>query len=252
MRIDYIPAHPSNHYQGRAGNSILYIVMHYTGNNGDTAAGNGNYFSGANIGTSAHYFVDAGNVVQSVKDADAAWHCGGPLESAHHPYRGICTNRNSIGVEMCSMIRDGKYTIPDATVDRALELVRYLMDRYNIPASRVIRHYDVTGKRCPEPWVRNESLWTSFKSRLEEEDMTEKQVREIARDEILKVLAEQRHSSVDDFTGRIHTELQALAATGTLKGKGGSEAHKGIDMTEDMARVLTLAKDYTDKVFDSD
>lgn len=82
--------------------------------------------------------------------------------------------------------------------------------------------------------------------------MDENTVREIARDETLKVLAEQRHSSVDEFTGRIHTELQALAATGTLKGKGGSEAYKGIDMTEDMARVLTLAKDYTDKVFDSE
>lgn len=86
----------------------------------------------------------------------------------------------------------------------------------------------------------------------EDFEVDEKTMREIARDEILKVLAEQRHKSVDEFAGRIGKELQALAAAGTLKGKGGSEAYKGIDMTEDMARVLTLAKDYTDKVFDSE
>ena len=216
MRIDYIPAHPSNHYQGRAGNSILYIVMHYTGNNGDTAAGNGNYFSDPNIGTSAHYFVDTDNVVQSVKDTDAAWHCGGSLESSHHPYHYICTNRNSIGVEMCSVIRDGKYTIPDATVDRALELVRYLMGRYNIPASRVIRHYDVTGKACPEPWVRNSSLWTSFKSRLEEKDMTDKQVREIFAGMMPK-----RYKTVDELPAALQPEIRELIAAGALKGQGG-------------------------------
>jgi len=32
----------------------------------------------------------------------------------------------------------------------------------------VVRHYDVTGKDCPEPWVRDESLWRKFKARLVE------------------------------------------------------------------------------------
>lgn len=166
MEIKFIPAHSSNYYSGRSGNSILYIVVHYTANNGDTAAGNGNYFSGANRQASAHYFVDENSIVQSVKDSDGAWHCGGSLESSHHPYRNICTNRNSIGIEMCSDIVNGKYVITEATVNRTVELVKMLMKKYNIAADHVIRHYDVTGKRCPEPWVRDESKWIDFKKRL--------------------------------------------------------------------------------------
>lgn len=166
MNIPFVPADPSNYYSGRGGNSIKYIVMHYTANDGDTDEGNAHYFQGAGRRASAHYFVDEDSVTQSVRDRDAAWHCGGALESSHHPLRGICMNRNSLGVEMCSDIVGGKYTITPQTVDRAVELVRYLMAKYDIDVDHVVRHYDVTGKLCPEPWVRDESLWRKFKARL--------------------------------------------------------------------------------------
>ena len=57
-------------------------------------------------------------------------------------------NRNSLGVEMCSDIVGGKYTITPQTVDRAVELVKYLMAKYGIDVDHVVRHYDVTGKDC--------------------------------------------------------------------------------------------------------
>lgn len=166
MDIKFKAADPSNHYAGRDGNAIRYIVLHYTANNGDTAQNNADYFAGANRRASAHYFVDENEVVQSVRDTDAAWHCGGSIESDHHPLRGICTNRNSLGVEMCSDIVGGKYVITAQTVDLTVQLVRQLMAKYRIPIARVVRHYDVTGKDCPEPWVRDESLWRKFKARL--------------------------------------------------------------------------------------
>lgn len=168
MDIKFKAADPSNHYAGRDGNAIRYIVLHYTANNGDTAQNNADYFAGANRRASAHYFVDENEVVQSVRDTDAAWHCGGSIESDHHPLRGICTNRNSLGVEMCSDIVGGKYVITAQTVDLTVQLVRQLMAKYRIPIARVVRHYDVTGKDCPEPWVRDESLWRKFKARLVE------------------------------------------------------------------------------------
>lgn len=127
MNIPFVPADSSNYYSGRGGNSIKYIVMHYTANDGDTDEGNAHYFQGAGRRASAHYFVDEDSVTQSVRDNDAAWHCGGALESSHHPLRGICMNRNSLGVEMCSDIVGGKYNITPQTVDRAVELVKYLM-----------------------------------------------------------------------------------------------------------------------------
>lgn len=177
MDIKFKAADPSNHYAGRDGNAIRYIVLHYTANNGDTAQNNADYFAGANRRASAHYFVDENEVVQSVRDTDAAWHCGGSIESDHHPLRGICTNRNSLGVEMCSDIVGGKYVITAQTVDLTVQLVRQLMAKYRIPIARVVRHYDVTGKDCPEPWVRDESLWRKFKARLTVKDPIEEEIK---------------------------------------------------------------------------
>ena len=167
MNIPFVPADPSNYYSGRGGNSIKYIVVHYTAGNGDTAMNNAQYFhNNDGLNASAHYFVDEHSVVQSVRDTDGAWHCGGPLESPHHPLHNICMNRNSLGVEMCSDKVNGKYVITAQTVDRTVELVRWLMAKYGIHVDHVVRHYDVTGKDCPEPWVRDESLWRKFKARL--------------------------------------------------------------------------------------
>lgn len=55
-------------------------------------------------------------------------------------------NRNSLGVEMCSDKVNGKYVITAQTVDRTVELVRWLMDKYGIDVDHVVRHYDVTAR----------------------------------------------------------------------------------------------------------
>ena len=153
--MKYIPAHVTNFSVGRK-QTIDHIVIHYTGNDGDTAEGNGKYFSGAGRAASAHYFVDENEVVQSVREGDVAWHAG-----------NWQMNARSIGVEMCSR-KDagGLYFIPEATVRNAQALVRELMAKYGIGVDAVIRHYDVTGKKCPEPYVRQPALWEKFKEGL--------------------------------------------------------------------------------------
>ena len=40
------------------------------------------------------------------------------------------------------------------------------MQKYNIPADHVIRHYDVTGKICPNPYVMDEEKWIQFKTAI--------------------------------------------------------------------------------------
>lgn len=140
---------------------IKYIVIHYTGNNGDTALANTNYFKSYR-GASAHYFVDENNIYQSIEDKNIAWHCG--ANSYKHPY---CRNSNSIGVELCSRKNsNGTYYFKPKTVDNAVWLVKQLMAKYNVPITNVVRHYDVTGKICPEPYVRNSKAWNEFKIRL--------------------------------------------------------------------------------------
>ena len=162
------PANPSNYGGSRPLSSIRYIVIHYTGNNGDTAAGNGNYFQKNVVKTSAHYFVDSTTIVQSVPDSRIAWHCGAKVY-LHREAR----NANSIGIELCDDVKDGTVYPTQATIDRALELTRYLMKTYNIPASNVIRHYDVSGKLCPAYWCGTDeknALWkTAFWNRLSEQ-----------------------------------------------------------------------------------
>ena len=143
---------------------IKYIVVHYTGNNGDSALANTNYFK-VYRGASAHYFVDENNIYQSIENKNIAWHCG--ANSYKHPY---CRNSNSIGVELCSYITGGKYAFKPKTVDNAVWLVKELMAKYNVPITNVLRHYDVTGKICPEPYVRDSEAWNDFKTRLIEEN----------------------------------------------------------------------------------
>ena len=133
-----------------------YIVIHYTGNATDTARNNAKYFKNGKRNASAHYFVDANEIVQIVKDSDASWGVGKKYGNAR--LWGKCTNANSINIEMCST--NGK--IDDATMKNTEDLVRSLMARYNIPIQNVVRHYDVCAKRCPgwDGWLpNNESEW---------------------------------------------------------------------------------------------
>ena len=71
---------------------------------------------------------------------------------------------------MCSEKDDkGQYYINQATQNRTIRLIKVLMKQYNIPVENVLRHYDVTGKLCPEPFVRNQVQWLDFKKMLNEQ-----------------------------------------------------------------------------------
>lgn len=145
---------------------IKYIVIHYVGAV-STAENNTKYFKSVNRQASAHYFVDDTSIWQCVEDKDSAWHCGGGLQGLlGHKYYKKCLNSNSIGVEMCCYRNGSKLDISDKTISNTIELVKELMKKYNISASNVIRHYDVTGKKCPAPFVSNSNRWNDFKSRL--------------------------------------------------------------------------------------
>lgn len=169
----------SKHNQNAGTTSrIKYIVIHYVGALGGAKA-NCEYYAGGNRGASAHYYVGFdGEIWQSVEDANIAWHCG--AFSYVHPE---CRNANSIGIEMCVRKRSTKtmnatdkdWYFEDETVLSTIELTRYLMKKYNIPASHVIRHYDVTGKICPNPFVYNtgDYTWDEFKKEISAETLSQ-------------------------------------------------------------------------------
>lgn len=139
---------------------ILFLVIHFTSNKGDTAKNNADYFAREIVKASAHYFVDENEIWQSVPDDCVAWHCGG--STYYHPE---CRNSNSIGVEICMNDKQGK--VREKAIEHAAVLIRELMDKYDITAERVIRHYDVTHKNCPAPMVEDPARWKVFKRKLE-------------------------------------------------------------------------------------
>lgn len=152
------------HVNYRAGNSgRKYIVIHYTGNPSDAAAGNANYFRTTYRGASANYFVDPTDVYEVVAPDNTSWAVG--VNYGHNNLFGICTNENSINIEMCST----NSAILQATVNNTIELTKKLMARYGIPVSNVVRHWDVCSKRCPgwAGWLPgDESKWNAFKAAL--------------------------------------------------------------------------------------
>lgn len=159
----------------RDSREIKYIVLHYVGALGGAEA-NCRYSASKYIGASAHYFVGhTGEVWQSVEDKDIAWHCG--AKSYRHP---DCRNSNSIGVEMCVRKRDitsmgatdTDWYFEPKTIAAARQLVLELMGRYGIPVENVLRHYDVTGKCCPNPYVLDVALWDEFKDMLQAPGLT--------------------------------------------------------------------------------
>ena len=63
---------------------------------------------------------------------------------------------------MCNSLN----SVPEKVKENTKQLVEYLMEKYNVDADHVLRHYDVTHKTCPAPWVKNVALWNNFKAEL--------------------------------------------------------------------------------------
>lgn len=156
-----------NYGSKRNTNVIKFLVYHYTSNDGDTDEANATYFHNNKVGASAHRFVDDDSVTISVPDNYVAWAVGGGLQTNKgHRYYKICTNTNSISIEMCDTIRNGKYEVSAKTRANAIALGKELIKKYGIKKEYVIRHFDVTGKLCPLYFVNDEKAWEDFKNEL--------------------------------------------------------------------------------------
>lgn len=129
------------------------IVVHYTGNPGTTAINNRNYFE--NLKTkhttyaSSHYVIGLeGELIQCVPLNEVAY-------ASNH------RNNDSISIETCHPDSNGKFT--DATYDSLVALVALLIHEYDLEREDIIRHYDVTGKKCPLYFVDHPDEWEEFK-----------------------------------------------------------------------------------------
>lgn len=136
-----------------------YIVIHDTDNRqaGANAMANRNYFANhPNAKASAHYIIDEGNIIQALEDTWKGWHVG----DGNNPN---INNSTTIAIELC--VNEGNDF--DKTLENGVQLTKYLMNKYNIPAENVVMHRDASGKTCSRMMIEDRpSLWPYFKDRI--------------------------------------------------------------------------------------
>lgn len=150
---------------------VKKCVLHYTANPGAGADNHRRYFSNAQVYASAHIFVDKAEAICIIPLNEVAYHANDiqQRDSAGNPYRGVAAlkpNANflSIGVEMC-LEKDGSFH--SDTVERTEDVFVELCNKFGLdPIDDIVRHYDITHKNCPAPWVSNSQKFVDFKNRV--------------------------------------------------------------------------------------
>lgn len=149
---------PVNKYSrpGTALSEVKGIVVHYTANPGTTARQNRDYFANLakshETSASSHFVIGLkGEIIQCIPCNEIA-------------YASNERNKDTIAIECCIEDESGKFN--EDTYQSLVELVTWLIGRYDLSIEDVIRHYDVTGKNCPKYFVEHESAWVDFKEDL--------------------------------------------------------------------------------------
>lgn len=167
-------------------NGVKKIVLHWTANPGAGAVNHVTYFGVTlpaqskikeQLGkkatyASAHIFVDSKEAVCIIPLNEVAYHANDHYETNENGevFRGVKelnpnANKLSVGVEMC-LEKDG--TISSTTIQRTVEVIAELCKMYKLSEKDIVRHYDVTHKNCPAPFVKDEKLFVDFKKKVRE------------------------------------------------------------------------------------
>ena len=157
-------ANRKNYGYSRSTRNIKWIVVHFTANDGDSDESNARYFKNNIKKASAHYFVDDDSVTQSVPDNYVAYSVGGDKykNTKGAKYFNIVNNTNSLNIELCDTVKNGKNDLSAKTRANAILLIKQKAKKYGIDRNHIIRHYDVTGKNCPKYFVEDSYSWNRF------------------------------------------------------------------------------------------
>lgn len=139
---------------GTAREEINGIVIHYTANPGSGAQANRDYFEGLKDShitkASSHFVVGLeGEIIQCIPTAEIA-------------YASNERNRDTVAIECCYENEDGSFN--QETYNEVIHLTAWLCAKFGLDENDVIRHYDVTGKKCPLYYVEHEDAWEQFRA----------------------------------------------------------------------------------------
>lgn len=167
---------------------VKAVVVHYTANDdrGANAMRNRNYFNngspdekGKPRPASAHYCVDSERIVQCLPGNELGYHVGDPRKNT------LCRQRNrelsagfktpnfrTVGLEMC-VNADGDF---NRMRGRSISLAARLLYENDLTTRGLVRHWDVTGKICPEYYApvgkqaaANAAAWIGFCTQVGDE-----------------------------------------------------------------------------------
>ena len=129
------------HYTGQAGTDADKLALFYK----NVAAGM--FPDKPNSWTSTQYIIGLnGKIIRIIPDNEIAYAASGK-------------NNGTLHIEVCYSKAGGEFE--EASIEALRELVQYLMKKYGIPAEKVLRHYDLTGKYCPWFYV-DENRWAAL------------------------------------------------------------------------------------------
>ena len=158
---------------------VRAIVIHWTANKarGANAMANRNYFNNGSIGpdgkaraASAHYIIDDRTVVQCLPENEVGFHCGDKPYKVYRPAGlqlisdapRLTPNYFTIGIEMC-VNEGGNWAL---TTEHTVALTAELLLKYGLnPYKALLRHFDVTGKPCPQPFL-DLHHWNNFRQQV--------------------------------------------------------------------------------------
>ncbi|MEQ9143735.1 MAG: N-acetylmuramoyl-L-alanine amidase [Parvibaculaceae bacterium] len=143
---DKIAHCPSPNFNARACPAPTMLLMHYTGM--ESGEGALQRLCDADAKVSAHYLVfEDGRIVSMVDEAQRAWHAG----VAHWAgERDI--NSASIGIEIVNPGHELGYPdFPEVQIEAVTALSQDILQRHDIPSTRVLAHSDVAPGRKADP-----------------------------------------------------------------------------------------------------
>jgi len=180
----------SNGVQNQRASAIKSWFQNCDPNNPDYRDGRGNL-----INTSAHFAIDTDDgkntIYRYLDDNIIGYHCGGVQTEFFKGLvkkmglQNLSQNCYTIGIEVCEAMcpkdwleesklhnNTSKNKTPGimsgSGATKCRELLRYLMNLYNIQLDCVVRHFDVTGKTCPAYMHGKRRMtserWNNFKS----------------------------------------------------------------------------------------
>src|SRR3990167_9627074 len=127
---------------------IRGIVLHSMGGfyNGTIS-----WFKNKDSQASAHYLISkTGEIRQMVRDTDVAWHSGVYDAGKPPPWALINPNWYTLGIELEDE-KNYEWQYPEAQRKATKELVKFLMDKYNIPKENVLLHKNLNPSRRSDP-----------------------------------------------------------------------------------------------------